>query len=102
MIVVHFFTRAGRGADKLMCESTATSGLEPVYPRVEELFTVHASDSRDNVVEKAKRLILADRPDLEFVSVLRNEETAGRAPFSFDLAFRPRRTLLGRLTRRKR
>jgi len=97
MIVVHFFLREKKDRKTLMLESTATEGLVPLASGVTEAFGVSSANTPQRIVEKAKALVLAEHPELEFVDVLKNETGEKERPLSFDLTFRPRKSLLGKL-----
>lgn len=91
MIVAHCFLREMRkGEWYLMCETSATAGLEPPFPRPAAMFEVALGEDRDGWAEQVKARILGMRPDLEFVHVLKPREPARGRPPAFDLAFRER------------
>ena len=89
MIVAHCFLREMRkGEWYLMCETSATAGLEPPFPRPAAMFEVELDEDRDNWAEQVKARILGMRPDLEFTHVLKPRDPAKGRPPAFDLAFR--------------
>lgn len=89
MIVAHCFLREMRkGEWYLMCETSATAGLEPPFPRPAVMFEVELDENRDGWAEQVKERILGMRPDLEFAHVLKPREAAKGRPPAFDLAFR--------------
>ena len=89
MIVAHCFLREMRkGEWYLMCETSATKGLEPPFPRPAVMFEVELSEDRDEWAEQVKARILGMRPDLEFAHVLKPRDAAKGRPPAFDLAFR--------------
>ena len=89
MIVAHCFLREMRkGEWYLMCETSATKGLEPPFPRPAAMFEVELSENQDEWADMVKERILGMRPDLEFVHVLKPRAAAKGCPPAFDLAFR--------------
>ena len=89
MIVAHCFLREMRkGEWYLMCETSATAGLEPPFPRPAAMFEVELSENRDEWAKLVKERILGMRPDLEFAHVLKPRAAAKGRPPAFDLAFR--------------
>lgn len=89
MIVAHCFLREMRkGEWYLMCETSATKGLEPPFPRPAAMFEVELSENQDEWAEQVKARILGMRPDLEFTHVLKPRAAAKGRPPAFDLAFR--------------
>jgi hypothetical protein len=91
MIIAHCFLREmKRGEFYLMCETSATAGLEPPFPRPAVMFEVELGENRDEWAEQVKVRILGMRPDLEFAHVLKPREAAKGRPPAFDLAFRER------------
>ena len=91
MIVAHCFLREMRkGEWYLMCETSATAGLEPPFPRPAVMFEVELDENRDEWAEQVKARILGMRPDLEFAHVLKPRDAAKGRPPAFDLAFRER------------
>ena len=89
MIVAHCFLREMRkGEWYLMCETSATRGLEPPFPRPAVMFEVELDEDRDSWAEQVKARILGMRPDLEFAHVLKPRAAAKGRPPAFDLAFR--------------
>ncbi len=91
MMVAHCFLREMRkGEWYLMCETSATAGLEPPFPRPAVMFEVELDDNRDEWAEQVKARILGMRPDLEFAHVLKPRQASKGRPPAFDLAFRER------------
>ena len=89
MIVAHCFLREmRRGEWYLMCETSATAGLEPPFPRPAAMFEVELDENRDVWAEQVKARILGMRPDLEYAHTLTPREPAKGRPPAFDLAFR--------------
>lgn len=89
MIVAHCFLREMRkGEWYLMCETSATKGLEPPFPRPAAMFEVELSESQDGWADQVKARILGMRHDLEFAHVLKPRAAAKGRPPAFDLAFR--------------
>ena len=89
MIVAHCFLREMRkGEWYLMCETSATAGLEPPFPRPAAMFEVELDENRDEWAEQVKARILGMRPDLEFAHVLKPRAPSKGRPPAFDLAFR--------------
>lgn len=89
MIIAHCFLREMRkGEWYLMCETSATKGLEPPFPRPAAMFEVELSENSDEWAEQVKARILGMRPDLEFAHVLKSRTAAKGRPSTFDLTFR--------------
>ena len=89
MIVAHCFLREMRkGEWYLMCETSATKGLEPPFPRPAAMFEVELDENQDGWADMVKERILGMRPDLEFAHVLKPRAAAKGRPPAFDLAFR--------------
>lgn len=89
MIVAHCFLRQiKRGTWYLMCETTATDGLEPPLPEPEVMFQVERDGDRDDWANRVKERVLAMRPELEFDSVLKPKRPEAGRQAGFDLAFR--------------
>lgn len=90
MIVAHCFLRKMKENEwHLMCETSATKGLEPPFPKPSTMFEVSLGEDQNDWAELVKARILGLRPDLEFVHMLKPRAAAkdGRPP-AFDLAFR--------------
>lgn len=108
MIIAHCFLREmKRGEFYLMCETSATAGLEPPFPRPAVMFEVELDENRDEWTEQVKARILGMRPDLEFAHVLKPREAAKGRPPAFDLAFREKtgakpKGLFAKLTKGKK
>ena len=91
MIVAHCFLReVKKGEWYLMCEASATEGMESPFPKPQAMFEVELDEDRDAWADQVKRHVLAMRPDLECVHTLKPRSAARGRPPAFDLAFRPK------------
>ena len=91
MIVAHCFLReVKKGEWYLMCEASATEGMESPFPKPQAMFEIELDEDRDAWADQVKRHILAMRPDLECVGGGGGGGGARGRPPAFDLAFRPK------------
>lgn len=106
MIVAHLFTREEKHKVYLMCETTATEGLEAPYASPEHMFEIELDGDPAEWRARVVKRILAERPDLEFEEAARPKRRSKSRPGSFDLIFRRKAakkpSLLERLVKGKK
>lgn len=103
MIVAHLFTREEKHKTYLMCETTATAGMTPLYATPEHMFEIEPGtpgSSLDECEARVRRRILAEHPELEFVEASRGSKRKSR-PYSSDLIFRKKKGFLSKLGLKK-
>ena len=91
MIIAHLFLRKCRNRMYVMCETSASAGVKPLYPTPEQMFEIELPADDKDWVERIKSRVIAERPELEFGEVMRSRKPCKGNPSAFDIVFHVRK-----------
>lgn len=103
MVIAHLFLRKCRNRMYVMCETSVSAGVKSPYPTPEQMFETELPADESEWVDRIRRRLTAERPDLEFGEILRPRKPVKGNPAAFDMVFHVRksRTFLQKIGVRK-
>ena len=75
----------------VMCETSASAGVKPLYPTPEQMFEIELPADDKDWIERIKSRVIAERPELEFGEVMRSRKPCKGNPSAFDIVFHVRK-----------